>query len=309
MPDFLTESGFWIGLFAATVRFSAPMLFAALGETIVERAGVLNIGIEGMMLLGAWAAFMGTYAFGANLLGLLIGIAVGCLGGLLLAYLCVSRRAHQIVVGITINLFALGLTSFVYREIFATSLPSIDPFKAIKIPLLGDLPVVGEILFQQTGLVYLALALVPVVALLLSRSQFGLAVSAAGEMPAAVDASGINVEKVRYAAAIIAGGLAGLGGAALSIGQLSQFSDNLTAGRGYFALAVVLLGRWRPVKVMAATFLFAFAEALALRLQFNLGVPHQFLKMLPFVVAIFLMAGLFGRPRAPSGLAVPYTRE
>ena len=309
MPDFLLESAFWIGLLAATVRFSAPILFAALGETIVERAGVLNIGIEGMMLLGAWAAFLGSYAFGVNSLGVLVGVGVGCLGGIILAYLCVTRKAHQIVVGITINLFALGLTSFVFREMFATSLPSISPYKAANIPLLSGIPVVGEILFRQTGLVYLAFALVPVTALLFSRTQFGLAVSAAGEMPAAVDASGVSVAKVQYLAAVIAGGLAGLGGAALSVGQLSQFSDNMTAGRGFFALAVVLLGRWHPVKVMGATFLFAFAEALALRLQFNLGIPHQFLKMLPFAVAIFLMAGLFGRPRAPSHLAIPYTRE
>jgi simple sugar transport system permease protein len=309
LPDFLTELTFWVGLLAATVRFAAPILLAALGETIVERAGVLNIGIEGMMLLGAWAAFLGAHALGVTALGVLLGVVLGCISGLLLAYLCVTRKAHQIVVGITINLFALGLTSFVYRQLFSTSLPSISPFKAVKIPLLGDVPIVGEILFRQTGLVYLAFLLVPATALLLKHTQFGLALSAAGEMPAAVDASGISVEKVRYGAAIIAGGFAGLAGAALSVGQLSQFSDNLTAGRGFFALAVVLLGRWEPVKVMGATFLFAFAEALALRLQFNLGIPHQFLKMLPFVVAILLMAGIFGRPRAPSALAEPYSRE
>lgn len=308
MPDFLSESAFWIGLFAAALRFSAPILLAALGETVVERSGVLNIGIEGMMLLGAWIAFLGAYAFGSNSIGMLLAVVLGCMSGLLLAYLSVTRQAHQIVVGITFNLFALGLTSFVFRELF-TGIPSIRPFQALEIPLLSQIPIIGEILFRQTSIVYLAYAMVPVVAVMLSRSQFGLALSAAGELPAAVDASGMSVEKIRYSAAIIAGGFAGVGGAALSVGQLGQYTDNLTGGRGFFALAVVLLGRWNPVKVMGATFLFALAEALAVRLQFNLGIPQQLVQMLPFIVAIFLMAGLFGRVRAPRDLAVPYTRE
>jgi len=308
MPDFLMESAFWIGLFAAAIRFSAPILFAALGETVVERSGVLNIGIEGMMLLGAWVAFLGAFAFGSNAIGIVLAIVLGSLSGLLLAYLSVTRQAHQIVVGITFNLFALGLTSFVFRELF-TGIPSIQPFQALEVPVLSQIPVIGEILFRQTPLVYLAYAMVPITALVLSRSQFGLALTAAGEMPAAVDGSGMSVERIRYLSAIIAGGLAGLGGAALSVGQLGQYTDNLTGGRGFFALAVVLLGRWQPVKVMGATFLFALAEALAVRLQFNLGIPQQLVQMLPFIVAIFLMAGLFGRVRAPSALAVPYTRE
>lgn len=307
--EFLTEATFYVGLFAATVRLSAPLLLAALGETVAERAGVLNIGLEGMMLLGAWAGFVIAHYTGSSWAGFFAGLAIGLAAGGILAFLAVTRRANQIIVGIAINLFALGFSSFVFRELFPSTLPSVEPFQAIHIPLLSRIPYVGPVLFSQTWVVYLAFLFVPVFAFALYKTQWGLAVRAAGETPAAVDAAGVDVVRVRYSAALIGGAFAGLAGAALSVGQLSQFSENLSGGRGFFALAIVLVGRWDPVKVFVVTILFALGDALQLRLQLKLGIPSQFLQMIPFIVAIILTTGLLGRSLPPRALGQPYVRD
>jgi ABC-type uncharacterized transport system permease subunit len=310
MPDYLMNAAFYIALAAAAVRIAAPLIFAAIGETICEHAGVTNIGLEGTMLIGAWAGFMGMYYSGSGLIGLAAAMAGGMVITAVLGYVCISRGANQIISGIVITIFAAGFTSLMYRHMFRGAPPSIDSFAPYDIPFLSDIPVLGRVLFRHTLLVYAALLAVPLASLLIYRTQFGLCLRAAGELPAAVDTAGVNVIGIRYASILICGALAGLGGAALSIGQLNQFTDNLTAGRGYIALAVVLLGRWQPTKVLAGALMFAAADALQLRLQvLGFVIPKEVLGMIPYLLAISAMALFVQHLRLPAAMAKPYGRE
>ena len=310
MPDYLLEASFYVALLAAAVRIAAPLTFAAIGETICEHAGVTNIGLEGTMLMGAWAGFMGVYYSGSAL----VGIATAMLGGMvitcILGYVCISRGANQIISGLVVTIFAAGFTSLMYRHTFRGTPPSIDSFEPYPVRYLSDIPIIGRVLFQQTILVYASLLVVPLASFLIYRTQFGLCLRAAGELPAAVDTAGVNVLGIRYASILICGALAGIGGATLSIGQLNQFTDNLTAGRGYIALAVVLLGRWQPAKVLAATLFFAIADAMQLRLQvLGFVIPNEVLGMIPYILAISAMALFVRRLRLPAAMAKPYGRE
>lgn len=310
MPDYLLETTFYIGLFAAAVRIAAPLVFASIGEAVCEHAGVLNIGLEGTMLMGAWGSFMGMYYSGSGIVGVVAGMVAGMVITSVLGYVCISRGANQVISGIVMTIFASGFTSLTYRHIFQGRPPTIDSFLPYPIPYLGDIPIVGRIFFQQTILIYLAMLIVPIVSLLIYRTQFGLCLRAAGELPAAVDTAGVDVISIRYISILICGALAGLGGAALSIGQLGEYTDNLTAGRGYIALAIVLLGRWQPSKVLLGSMFFATADALQLRLQvLGFVIPKEVLGMIPYVFAISAMA-LFGRHlRMPAAMAKPYERE
>jgi len=310
MPSYLLETTFYIALLAAAVRIAAPLIFTSIGETVCEHAGVVNVGLEGTMLIGAWAAFMGMYYSGSGL----VGVGSAMLGGMIitavLGYICITRGANQIISGIVITIFAVGFTSLMYRQMFRGTPPSVESFTPYPIPLLSDLPIVGRILFQHTLLVYAAFLIVPLAYVLIYRTQFGLCLRAAGELPAAVDTAGVNVQAIRYASILICGALAGLGGAALSIGQLNQFTDNLTAGRGYLALAIVLLGRWEPFKVLLGALFFAAADAMQLRLQvLGFVIPKEVLGMIPYVLAITAMAIFVRRLRLPAAMARPYGRE
>ncbi len=310
MPDYLTELTFYVALLTAAVRSAAPLLFAAIGETICEHAGMANIGLEGTMLMGAWAGFMGMYFSDSGLVGLAAAMLGGMAMTVVLGYVCISRGANQIISGIVITIFSVGFTSLMYRHMFRGAPPSINSFETYPIPYLSALPIVGRILFRQTLLVYAAFLTVPVASLLIYRTGFGLCLRAAGELPAAVDTAGVNVLGIRYAAMLICGAMAGLGGAALSIGQLNEFTDNLTAGRGYIVLAIVLLGRWQPFKVLLGTLFFAGADALQLRLQV-LGFPvaNEVLGMIPYVLAITAMVAWVRRLRMPAAMGRPYGRE
>ena len=299
----------WIFLLAAAVRLSTPLLIAATGELITERAGVLNIGLEGTMLIGAFTSFAATVASGSIVLGVVVALLAGSLTGFVISFLCVSRGGHQMIVGIVMNILALGLTGFAYRIWWADNNPSITPMGTFEIPLLSALPVVGQVLFSQSPFLYLALVLVAATAWILNRTRVGLAITATGESPEATDATGLGVTRIRYVATMVGCSLGGLAGASLSIGQLSYLSDNVTAGRGFFALAIVLIGRWHPWKVTAAAFSFALAEALQLRLQVIWSVPPQLLQMTPYLIAIALMAGFMGRKAAPRALARPFVRH
>jgi simple sugar transport system permease protein len=310
MPSYLFEITFYMALMAASIRIAAPLIFAAVGEAFAERAGVVNIGLEGTMLLGAWAAFMATYSTGSSLVGVAAAVVAGMLLTLILAYVCISRGANQIIAGIVLNIFAVGATTLVFRQTFRLTLPSITSLKPYPLPLLSEIPLVGAALFRHTLLVYAAFLVVPLAAFVIYRTHLGLCMRAAGEHPAAVDAAGVDVMRVRYAATILCGALGGLAGAALSIGQLNQFTDNLTAGRGFIALAICLLGRWDPVRVMFASLLFAGADALQLRLQvLGFAVPKEVLGMIPYLLAIAAMAVLVGRLHMPAAMARPYLRE
>lgn len=309
--DILLNQAFLLGLFAAGIRVAAPLLLASLGELVSEKAGVLNIGLDGMMLTGSLAGFLGAYYFGNSWVGMIIGMLAGGLISLIHSYLSITLNTDQVVNGIALNVFSWGLTSLVFRVIFGISAipPKIQPLGTLEIPLLSELPFLGEVLFKQSPLVYLALLLVIACWLVLFRTDFGLSLRAVGENPAAADTAGINVKRIRYLAVTTAGLLAGLGGAFLSVAQLGAFSDNMTAGRGFIALAVVIFGRWTPHGALLASLLFGFAYALQLSLQaLGFDVPYQFLLMLPYVLTMLALAGVAGRRGAPLALGVPYRK-
>ncbi|HEY0187491.1 MAG TPA: ABC transporter permease [Cellulomonas sp.] len=268
-------SPFDVALFAAAVRLAVPLALAALGELFSERAGVINIGLEGMMLTGAYAGFLTAYATGDVLLGVLAGAVAGIAVGALVAAMSVNLGGDQIVVGVAVNLLAAGLTLFLYRWQFQGAQPTTDRMQAWPVPVLSDIPVLGPILFRQLPLVYIAYLAVPVAAYLLYRTRSGLLLRATGETPEAVAAAGAPVLRIQWVGVLTAGGLAGLAGAFLSVGQVGLFAEDMVSGRGFLALAAVAFGRWRPVGVAAACLVFGFTDALQLRLQSMPSVPRS----------------------------------
>lgn len=309
--DILSQT-FIIGVLAAGVRLATPILLTALGEIFAERAGILKISIEGEMLVGALSGFLGAFYLHNIWIGLVVGMAAAAGYSVIAGVLSISLKVDQVITGITLNILALGLTSFGYRFMLGKSFvpPSIQQLPVLKIPLLSQIPLLGAILFQQNILVYITyFLLVPLCTFLLLKTTFGLNVRAVGEHPLAADTVGINVYRTRYACVIIGGAFAGLGGAFMTLAQLNMFTENMTAGRGFIALAAVIFGKWRPTGVMLATLLFGIADALQLRLQ-GLGVeiPYQFLLMLPYVLTIIALVGVVKRTNAPSALAAPYQK-
>jgi len=299
------------GFVAASVRLSVPILLAALGGMFSEKAGVLNIGLEGMMLVGCFVGFIIAYYTGATWLGVLAAVMAGALGGLVLAFYAVTARANQVVVGIAFNLLMLGVTAFFFRLAFGsgTAPPRIVPFEQIDFGPLAAIPILGPLLFQHAPLTYLTLGLVILAWVVMHRSTIGLSVSAVGEHPTAAETLGIDVVKTRYLSVMVSGALAGLGGAFLSTSATGLFLDNMTAGRGYIALAILILGRRHPFGILAASLLFGAAEALQLRAQLlPIGVPLQFLIMLPYVLTIIVLAGFAQRSGAPASLGIPFKR-
>ena len=308
----LLTAAFLINLFTTMIRMAAPVLMTALGEIFTEKSGVLNIGLEAQMLTGALAGFIGAYFTGNNWLGMLIGMLGGVLMSALFAVLTISLRADQIVVGITLNIFALGLTTFVYRVLFGVAIipPSVQPMPEVAIPFLSELPVIGSILFSQKFFVYLAFLLVPLAHFILFKTHVGLNIRSVGEYPLAAETMGINVIRTRYICVMLSGVSAGLSGAYLAIGQLARFTDNMAAGRGFIALAIVIFGQWKPYLAAVAALIFGFADAMQLSLSaVGFQVPEQFLRMTPYVVTVFSMMVVAWRALSPAALASPYTKE
>ena len=309
--DILNQT-FLIGVLAAGVRLATPILLAALGEVFAERAGVLKISIEGEMLMGALFGFLGAFYLKNIWLGFAIGMGVAALYSLVAGIFSISLRVDQVITGITLNILALGLTSFFYRFILGKSFipPSVTALKVVEIPWLSDIPILGQILFQQNIIVYLTFFLLaPLTTILLFKTSFGLNLRAVGEYPLAADTVGIHVYRTRYICVVIGGLFSGLGGAFMTLAQLNMFTENLTAGRGFIALAAVIFGRWHPVGAMIATLVFGIADALQLRLQgLGVNVPYQFLLMLPYVLTIIALVGIVKRTNAPAALAVPYEK-
>lgn len=298
-------------ILAATLRMATPLIYAAVGEVFAERSGVINIGLEGFMLLGAFAGFATTFYTGSLALGLIAAIASGLVAGLLFALFTVTIQANQIVVGAAFNMIGLGLTGFLYRALFATSAQrgiSVETFPPVPIPLLSRIPFLGEVLSRQNVLVYGALLLVPIAAFGLYRTAFGLSIRAAGEHPRAADTAGINVTVIRYVTVLIGGVLAAIGGAFLTLAHANQFVEAMTSGRGFIALAVVVFGRWSPWGALGASLLFGVFFALQLRLQAvsELAAPYQFLQALPYIATLLVLVGIHGRARVPKALGVPY---
>lgn len=300
------DAGSITSLLAVAIAFAAPLIFVAMGELISERAGVINIQLEGMMLVGAFAGVWAAMASGSPAIGFVGGAAAGLMLALLHAVLCFVCKAEQVVSGIVLNIFALGLTTFALKPVFGPSAAVAAPTLGnLSIPYLADLPVVGPILFDQNAMVYVAFATVAAIWWFLTRTTAGLALQASGEAPSAAVSMGINVPRVRWMAVLTCGATAGIGGAQLTLAGLGAFTQNVTAGRGFVALAAVVFGRWMPAGTLLAILLFTITEALQVRAQLvGIAVPYQFLVMAPYVVTVIAIAFFMKRGRAPASLGV-----
>lgn len=292
------------------VRLAMPIVLASTGELLSERAGVLNLSLEGMMLSAAFAAAAASWATGMPVVGLLAAVIVSLGFAFVQAVLSVSLRANQLVVGIGFNILALGATTFLYRQIFGPlSRDTIPGLQRLHVPWLSDIPVLGPALFQQTALAYVAVLMVAVTWALLKYTSFGLAVRAVGDDPRAADQAGINVTRTRYLGVLYAGVLAGLGGAFMSIADSNTFTEGMTNGAGYLAITAVIFGGWSPWKTLGACLLFGFATALQFVVPaMGLNIAVAPLLMLPYVLALFAIAGLVGTGRQPMALTLPFRR-
>lgn len=298
---------FWASFIASALRLSVPLLLAGIGILYMSRSGILNIGTEGMMLIGALAGVAGAYYTGHVWGGLLAACLTCALTGWLFGFLVITTGADQVIIGTAMNLLGLGLTTVFGRSLLGMGTESVqvDSFPIVRVPLLADIPLVGPALFEQNALTYAALLLVPAAAVLLYRTNWGLAVRAVGENPLATDTLGIKVHRVRYACCVIGGIFAGAAGSALSLGIVNQFTENMVAGRGFIALSAVIFGRWTPSGTMLAALLFGGADALQLRFQIA-AVPYQFMLMFPYVLTMAALAWFSGQTRQPAATGEPY---
>ncbi len=292
---------------ASSLRQSIPLVLGAMCGLIGERSGIINIGIEGQMLLAAFVAFLVNVHTGNLLLATVSGVLVGAVLGLFLAFMSVTLRIDQIIGGTVINMLAFGLTGYFYQVGLVTK----GKFTPIAIPGLADIPVLGAMFFRNPPLTYLTLVLIFVVQFLLFYTPWGLRTRAVGEHPRAADTVGIDVYKMRYMNVTLAGMLAGLAGAYLTLEAVGSFERAMTNGRGFVALAVMIFGRWNPILSWGAALLFGFATALQTQLQFMRAVqiPHQFIGMLPYLLTIIVLAGVGGRTRPPAAVGQPYVKE
>lgn len=300
---------FLVGLIAATLRVCTPLVFGTLGEVFAERAGILNLGIEGTLFFGAFVGFVAGGATGSLWLGVLAGIVAGILSGLLMALLAVRLGLNQHVSGLGITLLLTGLSLFGFRLIYGEPRipPAIESFEQLS--PFGQTPIIGPI-FEQYALTYVALALVPIAWWVLYRTSFGLQIRAAGENPEAADAAGVNVYLVRFLALMIGGGLMGAGGAFLSLAQLGAFTYGIIAGRGWVCIALVIFANWDPVKVLWGALLFGGVFALQLRLQTTgLQLPYEVFLALPYLVTIVALTIAGRNASYPAALLKPYRRE
>jgi general nucleoside transport system permease protein len=285
---------FKIALLFSTIRLATPLLLAALGGLYSERSGVINIALEGMMLAGAFTAAVVTHFAGNPWIGLLAAIAVGAAVALVHAFVCIQCKADQVVSGTAINILFLALPALLSGAMFQST--GATP----QIPQQNLMPIVP---------IVLAFALVPITWYVLSATPFGLRLRAVGENPEAADTAGIRVLAMRYKGVVISGMLAAIGGAYLSIGQSSLFTRNMTAGRGFIALAALIFGKWRPVQTMLACLLFGLAEAISIQMQGVVQIPVEFIQMVPYVLTIVVLAGFIGRSRPPRALGIPYEKR
>ncbi|MBP9110401.1 MAG: ABC transporter permease [Pyrinomonadaceae bacterium] len=316
MGDLLTPTFLLILLFS-TIRLATPLIFAALGGMFSERAGVINIALEGLMLAGAFTAAVVTYELSNPYLGFLSGMVVGAIVAFIFAIAVIKFEADQVVTGFAISLLMLGLPAVISSRIYdsAGSTQQIDIGNLFP-PLSSIFPFLPWAFLKDINLAsVLAFLCVPICWYVLYKTPFGLRIRAAGENPEAADAAGVNVIRLRYIAVVLSGVLAAAGGAYLSIGQSSLFTRGMTAGRGYIALAALILAKWKPIPVLVACLFFGFTEALAIQMQGVIkmpsgeDVPVQFIQMIPYVLTIIVLAGFIGLSRAPKALGIPYRKE
>lgn len=309
LADFL-KAAVIINILAATIRIATPLLLGAMGELVAERSGIMNMGLEGMMLFGVFTVWLVTFLGGTTIMGGGVALIVGALLGLLLGILVIYLKVDQTVSGLSINLLAVGVGEYFHRMVNAESeAVQIALLPNFHIPYLADIPVLGEVLFQQNPYTYLAGLSVVVVAWFLRRTKYGLTIRSSGENPRAVDTRGINVSRVRLSATIFAGMMAALGGAFL-MSVTSRYLPNMTAGRGWLAIIVVIAGNWKPARMVVATLIFAFLGALQVTLTtFQIPFPYEFLLVMPYVLALVALSISRVRSAQPAKLGVPYSRE
>jgi simple sugar transport system permease protein len=308
------ESILTAGVLASTLRFATPLAFAAIGGIFSERSGVVNIGLEGMMLTGAFFGIWGAVWSGSWVVGLGMAMLFGGLMALIHAFFSIHLQADQIVSGFAVNFLALGLTGYLYSSIYPAGLPSgVSRVPNVGLDFLDGIPVVGGFLDGVFGnlnlLVWVMFGLVVLAYVVLFKTPIGLRIRSVGEHPKAADTVGISVYAVRYAAVVTSGILAALGGAFLSIGFVGSFAENMTSGRGYIALAAVIFGKWRPGWAFAATLLFGFGFALSIPLQREADVSSSLLATLPYVLTLVAVAGLIGRSIPPAAVGRPYRKQ
>ena len=297
-----------IGILFSAIRLATPYLYATMGEMFAQRSGVLNLGVDGIMLVGAYAAFFVVLNTGNLWLGVIAAAVVGLLMGLLMAFISVTLQAEQGISGIGLYMFGLGLSSLLFKVTIGT-VKTISGFRPVKIPLLGDIPVVGQILFQHSLPVYGAFLLVPLAWWVLERTTWGLKIKAVGQNPAAADSLGVSVIGVRYLCVCLGAVLAGIAGASLSIALTNLFQENLTAGLGFIAVALVYFGGWRPLGILAGTLLFSFVNALQVWMQvLGVKIPSDVAVMLPYILTIAVLAVMVNRARQPAALNKPFER-
>jgi len=297
-----------IGILASGIRLATPYLYAAIGETFGQLSGVLNLGVEGQMLLGAFAAFYVAFTTGSLWLGVLAAVLVGGLMGLAMAIVTVNLKAEQGISGIGFYLFGLGMSDLLFQKLLGT-VETVKGFPKIDFPFLSDIPVLGEIFFRQNLLVYGAYALVPVGWFLMNKTNLGLKIRAVGENPEAADSLGVSVARVRYFTIILGGILSGIAGSSLSIALLNVFQQNMTSGLGFIAVALVYFGGWRAVGVLGGALLFSLVNSLQLWVQvLGIPVPSDIAVMMPYVLTILVLIITVKRVRSPSALTKPFER-
>jgi simple sugar transport system permease protein len=302
-----------VAILAAAISSGTPILYAALGELICERSGVLNLGVEGMMLVGAVSGFLAAVRTGNLALGVLAALVAGGAMALIHAFMTISLKVNQVVSGLALTLFGTGVSGYLGKSVIGV--PLSVTFRAVSIPVLSSIPVVGPILFRHDLLVYVSYVLIPLAWFWLYRTRQGLHLRAVGESPETADALGVNVFAIRYVYVVLGGMLAGLGGAYLSMASAPSWIENMTAGRGWIAVALVIFAVWNPIRAMAGAYLFGGVDALGFRIQ-TLGVTVSsfFLKMLPYIFTVLVLIVVTARARgrrtgAPEALGTPYERE
>ncbi|HOW92474.1 MAG TPA: ABC transporter permease [Anaerolineaceae bacterium] len=297
-----------VGILTSAIRLATPYLYAAIGEAFSQRSGVLNLGVDGVMLISAFASFYVLLNTGSVWLGLLAAILVGLLMGLLMSFISITLKAEQGISGIGLYMFGLGLSSLLFKTMIGT-VKTVTGFQPVKVPLLGDIPVIGEIFFHHSLLVYGAFLLVPLAWWIMEKTTWGLRIKSVGQNPAAADSLGVNVDRVRYFSVCLGSILAGIAGASLSISLLNLFQENLTAGMGFIAVALVYFGGWKPVGILWGALLFSTVNAFQLWMQvLGVNIPSDVAIMLPYILTIAALAFAINRVRAPAALNKPFER-
>lgn len=297
------------GIISSGIRLATPYLFASIGETFSQRSGVLNLGVEGQMILGAFTAFYVVMNTNSLFLGVLAAMAVGALMGLAMGFVSITLHAQQGISGIGFYLFGLGMSNLLFQLLVGT-VETVKGFPDLPLPILSDIPIIGEIFFEKNLLVYLAFLLVPAADFVLNKTNLGLKIRAVGENPEAADSLGVSVAKVRYFTTIFGGAMSGLSGASLSIGLLNVFQLGMTAGQGFIAVALVYFGAWRPWGVLGGALLFSLVNGLQLWIQvLGIPIPSEFAVMMPYILTIVVLTLSRSKFTTPSALTKPFERE